>query len=144
MSTFSVNLRNTAGTVSQKILPRRTKRLILYASLTAQLRQQSELDTQTLVKLNDVMRLSGEVDAMKLPAYLREAIWRGREQIDIPDSFFSRHPDPKDMDNTVKTLSQAIPQWLRYDRDPEIVKELRKYFTHVSELLDRRLSYQPL
>lgn len=125
--------------LAHALIPRRTKRLILYASLTALLKQQSELDRQTLEKLNQVMGLTTEtVDAMNLPVKLRVAIWKGSQPIRIPDTFFTQQPNEQDLQSTLAELIAKIPAWLRYGKDTELKADVQRYLMHSGDYLDRR------
>lgn len=139
MSTsFPLNLRATLGAVVPYMLPKRMKKLILFSSLTAVLRQDDVLDKQTLEKLNFVMKLSTDVDAMKLPVYMRSAIWKGGAPIQIPESVFSKQPKEQDIQRLIAEFISKIPRWLRYGRDDEMKTDAERYLLHGREFLDRR------
>lgn len=139
MSTsFPLNLRATLGAIAPYVVPKRMKKLILFSSLTAALRQDDVLDKQTLEKLNFVMNLSTDVDAMKLPVYMRSAIWKGGAPIQIPESLFSKQPKAQDMQGVISEFISKIPRWLRYGRDDEMKRDAELYLLHGREFLDRR------
>lgn len=139
MSTsFPLNLRVTLGTIAPYMLPKRMKKLILFSSLTAVLRQDDVLDKQTLEKLNFVMKLSTDVDAMKLPVYMRSAIWKGGAPIQIPEAVFSKQPRMQDMQDVIGEFISKIPRWLRYGQDDEMKSDAERYLMHGQEFLDRR------
>lgn len=123
----------------QWLTPRRTKRLILYASLTAVLKQQSVLDHRTLEKLNHVMALSSvAVDSMNLPVMLRTAIWKGQEPIRIPETFFTQPIAEQDIQSTIGEFIAKIPGWLRYGKESELRADVQRYLLHANDYLDRR------
>lgn len=126
--------------IIQFVTPKRMKRLILYASLTALLKQQAELDRQTLEKLNEVMRLSTvDIDSMRLPVYLRAAIWRDIGPIEIPQSFFVRKLTEQEIQPTLTELLRKIPKWLRYGNPHELREDASHYLQNCSDYLSRRL-----
>ena len=139
MSTsLSLNLRATLGAIGQYVVPRRMKKLILFSSLTAVLRQDDKLDEQTLEKLNFVMGLSTDVEAMKFPVYIRSAIWKGGAPIQIPGELFAKNPSEQTLQTVLSELIAAVPRALRYGRDAEMKSDFELYLAHGREYLDRR------
>lgn len=138
-TTFPLNLRATLGAVGQHLLPRRMKKLILFSSLTAVLRQDDTLDKQTLEKLNFVMGLASDVEAMKLPVYMRSSIWKGGAPIQITEAIFSRQSDKLQAVSTaVEQLLAKIPPSLRYAPEAQMKGDIEKYLTNARDYLDRR------
>lgn len=139
MSTsLSLNLRATLGAIAQHVLSRRQKRLILFSTLTAVLKQDDELDKQTLEKLNLVMRLSSDVEAMKFPVkYIRSAVWKGGAPIRIPDFVFAKQASEQDVQTALSELVTKIPRWLRY-KDAEMKSDAERFLLNGREYLDRR------
>lgn len=139
MSTaISFNLRATLGAIGQHVLSRRMKKLILFSSLTAVLRQDDELDKQTLEKLNLVMGLSSDVEAMKFPVYIRSAIWKGGAPILIPAELFAKNPSELTVQTVLSELISKVPRSLRFGTDAEMKSDFERYLTHGREYLDRR------
>lgn len=130
----------------QHALPEHMKKLILYASLTGMLKEEKALDKQTLEKLNTVMGLSSDVEAMKLPVFVGSAIWKGEKPIDIPTELISkpwnesdaqsRVQTLRDVQSRVDTLLSKIPKWLRYGDDAKRRSDVQLYLLHCNEYLE--------
>jgi len=114
------------------------KKLILFSSLTAVLRQDDALDKQTLEKLNLVMGLSSDVEAMKFPVYIRSAIWKGGAPIRIPSELFSKNPSDLAIQTVLSELIAKVPRSLRYGNDAEMKADFERYLMNGREYLDRR------
>lgn len=137
-TTVTAKPKRSLGQMFKHALPRRTRRLILYASLTAMLREQGELDARLLAQLNQVMGLSEGTEALKLPVFLQEAIWESPAGIDLPTGAYLGSSKSMDLETFVRQFIERVPSWLRYDRREVVEAELRRFFTHTKTLLDRR------
>jgi hypothetical protein len=135
---FSLNFKAALGAIAPYVVSRRMKKLILFSSLTAVLKQDDVLDKQTLEKLNLVMGLSNDVEAMNFPVYMRSAIWKGGAPIQVPDAVFSKYPSEQDLQTVLSELISKIPHWLRYGKDAEMQSDATRYLLHGREYLDRR------
>lgn len=100
----------------QKKLPRRTKRIIFAAAIAGRLENTDTLSPETLSKLNTVLHLSKSEEALKLPVYLNEVIWRGR-------SLESLHVLEEIGTDIVKWTQETVPFWLRYGRASDMVSD---------------------
>lgn len=114
-----------AGVLS-KHLPNRTKRLILFASLSARMCNTTRFDKTTLSKLNQVMLLGSDDNALKLPMQLSKAIWKGDNGVQV------LHPEPQaaDPDEVINRVLDAIPSWLRYGHSETIRADLKTFMSH--------------
>lgn len=96
-----------------RILPTRTKRLILFASLSARFcGDKSKFNSTTLHKLNSVMALSSEDQALALPVHLSKVIWK----TDAGNVMLYPTPqtDAAPAEDLVNSILNEIPSWLRY------------------------------
>lgn len=111
-----------------KIIPDRTKRLVLLASLMAELVDLKSFNKETLQKLNAVMHLCTYIDAMKLPISLSNVIWHGKTSYELFNTKDIVHADLNTA--AIKTLSESIvdkvPTWLRYGDTSTIVKDIQE------------------
>jgi len=137
---MTLSIRHGVGGLAHVLLPRHIKRLMLYSSLTAIIRHQPELDRDTLEKLNDVMHLSSDVDAMKFPVFIKRAIWKGEQPIQIHPDMFVGSPTATNVDALAQQLIDKIPRWLRYDHESTLHDEVTHYLRHCRDYLDRRFA----
>lgn len=100
----------------QKKLPRRTKRIIFVAAIAGRLEKTNTLSAESLMKLNTVLKLSRSEDALKLPVYLNEVIWRG-QALDNLNTLEEIGTD------IVKWAQETVPFWLRYGRASDMVSD---------------------
>jgi hypothetical protein len=102
--------------VLQRKLSRRSKRIIFVAAIAGSLENTDTLSDESLVKLNAVLKLTSSEDALKLPVYLNEAIWRGRSL----DGLTVLEEIGTDI---VKWAEATVPFWLRYGRASDMVSD---------------------
>lgn len=115
------------------LLPKRTKRLMCLASVFAYSRGSTDLDDETIKKLNNVMGLAGEDRAIKLPVHLSRAIWHGpdgKERIstDVLNPDVLKQPDPVNFRRIAEACVAVMPSWIRYGDDREMAEEVEKLF----------------
>lgn len=117
-------------------LSERTKRLIFLASFSARIKGQTNFDSETLHKLNKVMALASNDEAVRLPVHLSRAIWRGRTIHEIADqAVLSASFDKERLQQFASRVLEAMPKWLRYGSDDVIRDDLAKLLTHRSVLI---------
>lgn len=117
----------------QAHLPKRTKRMVFLASLTARLKGSQPFDNETLEKLNRVMELAKTDSALKLPYELSRAIWHGKNpyeilKTDITEGSFS-NVRIKEMS---ASIINAMPDWLRYGDNQDIEQDVERLLDHKS------------
>lgn len=127
MSTIQVS-GNFFSRLLSKILPDRTKRLILLASLTAWLSSKTGFDQKTCHKLNTMMQLCSDDNALEFPMLLNKVIWKG----DSGNIQLSPEHNNIDLNNTVTRLVTQVPCWLRYSDTATIKKD-------ISHILENRM-----
>lgn len=109
-----------------KSLKPQTKRLLMLASLGANLCEKSEFDKNSTHKLNTVMSLSHRDDALKLPFLLRKVIWNGSKGSELLYS-----EDEREIQEATEKLLKDAPSWLRYSSEESMKQDIQ-------ELLDNR------
>lgn len=136
MLRLTASLKSGFARVLETSLPARTKRLIFITSIVAQAKETRDLDVTTLRKLNNLMDLAGEEDAMKLPASLARAIWDGKTSVDAIALLSKGGPLPQStIASLVQQIKACMPQCLRYGREGDVDADLQKLFEHKSEVL---------
>lgn len=108
----------------ERHLPNRTKRLIFITSLGARMKNTETFDNATLHKLNQVMTLSSNESALKLPVQLSRAIWRGKSSYEIFNADVQETIKAARIKEMAVRAIKAMPAWLRYDRDENIEKDV--------------------
>lgn len=109
-----------------KHLPNRTKRLILFASLSARMCNTTRFDKTTLSKLNQVMLLGSDDNALNLPVQLSKVIWKGDTGVQV----LCPEPQAIDPQAAIERVFQAIPSWLRYAQPETIRADLMTFMSH--------------
>lgn len=110
-----------------KRLPQRTKRLVFLASLTARLKGEDNLDSETLHKLNKTMQLATRDSSLLLPAHLNKIIWSSMSAHNSINEIAIQG----DWSNTrIRRICQcvllAMPCWLRYADDSDIARDVER------------------
>ena len=121
----SISLSKFLSAILSKILPDRTKRLVLLSSLYALICGTTSFDSETINKLNKVMKLSNKDKAWEFPMQLSSVIWRNYEQQ------FAVYPfnNIQDTERVISSIIAKIPNCLRYSDDQSIIKDISRLFT---------------
>lgn len=122
------------------IMPNRTKRLMCLASLSAYMKGSTSLDAETITKLNNVMVLSSEDSALKLPVELSKAIWNGPDgkeliSTDVFNLDIIRQRAPTTLRAAVNAVVAGIPSWMRYADDAEMIADVTKLLATSPQVL---------
>lgn len=108
-------------------LNKRVKRYILLTSLWSHFNcyKKEAIDKDTLLKLNNVMKLSNDSNSLYIPALLGKVIWKDSlgNTLQINDLVDNVELDVGNQ-NILKTILDNIPQWLNYDKRDVIEKEI--------------------
>lgn len=141
----SDNPQTLSGRILEKILPDRTKRLIFVSSFLAHIQICDSSDRNLISKLNLLLDLSADDNALVLPMQWHERIWsdvhvdkilhdKGIEISNINQILEIEFMSPK-----VRTLSEdiikAMPKWLKYDSNTRMRSDLIKLFRNIGDLL---------
>lgn len=99
----------------------RGKRIFFIATLQAQLRGSSDLDDVELSKINSVLHLFSDKDALNLPFALYELVWqkRGIDQL-AQELVAAKDADLRMQMEIARSVSariiEASPKWMRYGK----------------------------
>lgn len=132
-------------TILDKILSKRAKRIIFVSSFIAHIQNCRSSDKTLLNKLNLLMQLSADDNALDLPMRLHNKIW-GNIQLDeilreknIPLSSIDEIVNFEFITPQIRTISEQIvkatPFWLRYDSNTKMRADLIKLFQNMRKLL---------
>jgi hypothetical protein len=119
------------ASLAAKFLPERTKRLMFLASFGAQLKDPKEMSNELLHKLNQVLSLSPDDNALKFPVHLSHAIWRNRPlEPGVKQSFKAEGIQDR-AHGIARKVVAAMPSWLHYGdeakREKDVVDLLRNW-----------------
>lgn len=110
-----------------RLLPTRTKRLILFASLSARIcDDKTKFNSATLHKLNSVMALSSEDQALALPVQLSKVIWKK----DSGNVLLYPTKDAAAAEGVVDKIMSEIPGWLKYSNKKGMREDLQRLLSH--------------
>ncbi len=105
-----------------RVLDDRMKRLILFASLSAKFcGDKTKFNSATLHKLNNVMALSSNDQALALPVHLSKVIWQGDSDREV---LYPTATNPEPEDELVNKIINSIPEWLRYSNKKGLREDL--------------------
>jgi hypothetical protein len=112
------------ASLAERCLPERTKRLMFLASFSAQLKDPKEMNGELLHKLNVLLSLSVDDNALKLPVHLSHAIWRNRPlEPGVRLSLKAESLQDRAYSISRKVVA-AMPSWLRYGDDASMSKDV--------------------
>ena len=108
-----------------KILSNRIKRLVFLSSLTAVLVDATELDNETLHKLNTLLGLCINDNAMRLPISMRDFIWHHMTLAQV----LSTEPTWTDLteekiSSMTSSIMRKMPSWLHYSKEVDIKRDV--------------------
>lgn len=101
----------------EKLLPKRFKRMFVFATLTSQLGHERRINLSTLARLNELMLLSEAQPAVSLPSFIASAQWEMEGR--APQTLIPTLNDPR-----ILSIIRKVPAWLRYDSEAEIQREI--------------------
>lgn len=124
--TFTDKVRQIATNFANSMQPR-NKRLLFLGSLMAKLEGKDLFDKHTVLKLNQVMGLSHNPNAVQFPALLSNVIWHGRTKImSLKSQLNPSRLDGDSLKTVVDDVMSEMPSWLRYGSDEEIENDVGK------------------
>ena len=108
-----------------KEMPHHTKRMCVLVSLYSTLASCDERDTEAVTRLmtqiQKEFKLSAEFEALRLPALIRQLIWKTTSTEELNDL--------KDPDQRVNYLLGHLPSYLRYSSRVEMRRDIEKVLT---------------
>ena len=105
------------------VLPNRTKRLILLASLGYRFRESGSVSAVTIERLNALMKLCHNQDALPFTGKVGKVIWNDTLILDVSQELQQvPAPSPVYLNPIVEKILSVIPGWLRYS-DEEVIKD---------------------
>lgn len=106
-------------------LPKRTRRSILFASLTGYLSGDGDITKVQII--NRELHLAKDPKSLTFPFLLAKKIWAKVPGIEDIKALFRR--DDWDVEKVKKVASMIlalIPDWLRYDKDKVIRRDIER------------------
>lgn len=128
-----------------KVLSKRTKRIIFVSSFIAHIQNCQSSNKTLLSKLNTLMELSSDDNALDLPMRFHNRIWanaqideifreKNLQLLSINEIVHMEFSSPQ-----IRTMSEQIvkttPDWLKYDSNTKMRADLIKLFKHLGDLL---------
>jgi hypothetical protein len=121
------------ASLATKYLPVRTKRLMFLASFSAQLKDPKEINRELLHKLNKVLSLSADDNALKFPVHLSHAIWRNRP-LEPGVKLSLKTEAVRDRAHAVaRKVIAAMPEWLRYDDEAKMSEDVENLLQNLHQ-----------
>ena len=141
MGTLEDSVPNILG----RVLPKRVKRMIFVSSFIAHIQNCRQSDKTLLNKLNILMQLSADDNALDLPMRFHNRIW---DNIHIEEILRDKNLEITSIDKIIhmefvtpqiRTISEEIvkatPERLKYDSNTKMRADLIKLFKNLGELL---------
>lgn len=137
------SLRNALVRAVGKMLPNRTKKLILLSSLHAKINSVSRPDRAIARKLNQTMALSTSYDALLFPMQLGTRFWKSSISVECGGINQIKIEDLGDIALTRLTKAQMrivsdqilkiVPDWLMYGSKRQMKQDLTKMLASYQE-----------
>ena len=127
----------------KKILPAAIKRLVFLSSLAAYVRDVKNPDQEMLEKLNEVLMLSSDPQALKLPMQINSVIWGKFNMDDIKVIGDQKHSsDSLSMSGLQRSqtrimanrLIDYMPEWLRYQSKEKMRQDIYRLFLCMDQM----------
>ena len=114
-------LMNGAFNIIGKVLPNNTKRIVLLSTLAANIVDIKYGDDEIIHKLNDLLLLCNDDNALKLPITLSKVIWKYDDTGELSNIYYRYNNSTFIVKGIVTKIISKIPKWLMYD-NTDIVK----------------------
>jgi hypothetical protein len=99
---------------------------LFLASFSAQLKDPSEFNDEMRHKLNQMLKLSEDDNALKFPVHLSHAIWRNRP-LEQGIRLSLKSDSLQERAHSVgKKVIEAMPKFLRYGDDTRMLKDVEQ------------------
>lgn len=130
-------------------LPRRVRRIAFIASVVAMLGKIDQPNRSYIEKLNKILALAGNADAIAYPMHIRSFIWKERlkdayitvEEVNIPISELNLvGMDDKQIHALAHLLFERAPHWLLYGTERFFTRDLEKLLKHEGGSFFSRIS----
>ena len=122
---YKLHIDNFFTFILNFILPDRTKRLILLSSLASALNHCDSLDKQTIRKLNALLSLAYNDEAMYFPISISDMIWHNVDLISLETQSANLNVDESIISLTkTEYILNHIPTWLKYGTYENIKKDV--------------------
>lgn len=121
----------------QRFLSERAKRVIFLTSWTAVVRSETKLDPEILKRLNSLVELVDNEQALDLPAHLSRVIWNDAEVRDIVTELKGEEQlQGPAMQDLIVHIERLAPKWIQYDPD-RMTADLKTLIAHKHEVFVR-------
>lgn len=114
-------LMNGAFNIIGKVLPNNTKRIVLLSTLAANIVDIKYGDDEIIHKLNDLLLLCNDDNALKLPITLSKVIWKHDDTGELSNIYYRYNNSTFIVKDVITKIISKIPKWLMYD-NTDIVK----------------------
>lgn len=112
-----------------KSLPSRMKRIVVLASLTAIAKKTKVPERALIKKLNQVLQLSTEDAALKLPIHVSRLIWTNTTVFDEDLQRLTQCNGHEEVaQQAAHKVAELLPDWLRYAPVALVVKDIMDLF----------------
>lgn len=117
--------------VLAKVIPDRTKRLVMLSSLYASMCNKTNFNSNTISKLNKIMALSSDDKALEFPMQLSSAIWHGDQGKTI---LHDSNAQQLSVHDVIEKILNTMPQWLIYSDRESVSQDIAKLLANRSKL----------
>lgn len=130
----------------KRTLPDQIKRMIFLSSLAAYIRDLHKPDKETLERLNDLLLLSSNVEALRLPMEIQSKIWGSfdvqRLQCDGIQCQSLRNFELKGLAKSevrivANRLIEHMPTWMKYQSKEGIRQDIYRLFLGLDIVLGK-------
>jgi hypothetical protein len=138
---------NITKTILEKTLPDRMKRLIFISSFLAHIHKCRKSDDALISKLNELLELSGDKNALVLPMQLHDKIWSDVKLDQILNnksvrlSSFDEIASYEFLSTKLRIVSEEIveatPAWLKYSSKTKMRSDLITLFKSLGDITQK-------
>lgn len=118
-------------------LSKHTKRLVYFASLYGILFPIEQLKSDVVEKLNSVMGLARDTNALMLPATFSRVVWRDVEVKDILEAAENSNKASDDFEIKMWStmLVKSSSSWLRFASSDEMQRETERFIRCIPQMV---------
>ncbi len=130
---------DSAGRFLYRLLPNRTKRMIVLASVFAAIEDIRDPDKRILAQLNTLFKLARVESAIAFPMMISSFVWREvKTTHDLSE--FRNCPDRKFARVRANLFLNKIPSWLVYSNQQVIRRDLEQLLQSIDSIAMPRVA----
>lgn len=117
-----------ARSVLDVTLPRHVKRMFFIVTVYLNLSNIHEFRRDTFSKLNELLSLADDINALRLPALFYRTLWQPADLSSYVNTLHSSSVEEEQIKAICRSVIRITPKWMKYGRTDDMLNDLRGVF----------------